>query len=151
MSGRPAAVTRWRSWCGRSGRARAARAGGRQGSTQRAGGRPGGQARWSACRHSGGWRCGRSGEGVSGRGGRQEVGRVARGQGRLAGDIYLILPHHEPWCVRAAPRSVARQTLLHHRSAASVFATSPSCRVTMHDAAQTFRRAMTIGAAKSVS
>ena len=71
--------------------------------------------------------------------------------GQLAGDILPALPHHRPGRVTAAPRSVARQTLPRHRSAAPVFATSPFCRATIHDAAQTFRRAMTIGAAKNVS
>ena len=50
--------------------------------------------------------------------------------------------------VCAAPCMVARQTLPRNRSAASFFAMSPSGRATMHDAAQAFRRAMTIGAAK---
>jgi len=63
----------------------------------------------------------------------------------------VILPRHAPWRVRATPRSVARQTLPCHRSAAPIFATSLSCRATMHGAAQAFRRAMTIGTAKSIS
>jgi len=71
--------------------------------------------------------------------------------GGLARDIYLVLPRHAPWRVSAAPRSVARQTLPRHRSAAPVVAMSSSCRVTMHGAAQAFHRAMAIGAAKSVS
>ena len=54
-------------------------------------------------------------------------------------DIYLVLPHNAPWRVTAAPRSVARQTLPRHRSAAPVVATSSSCR------------AMAIGLAKSIS
>ena len=51
----------------------------------------------------------------------------------------------------AAPRSVARQALPRYRSAAPVVATSSSCRATMHGVAQAFRRAMAIGAAKSIS
>jgi len=86
-----------------------------------------------------------------GQGRQAEAGWAARRQGRLAGNIYPILPRHAPWRVSAAPRSVARQTLPRHRSAAPVFATSPSCRATMHGTAQTFLRAMTIGATKSVS
>jgi len=46
---------------------------------------------------------------------------------------------------------MARQTLPRHRSAAPVVATSSFYRVTMHGAAQAFRRAMAIDEAKSVS
>jgi len=62
-----------------------------------------------------------------------------------------VLPRHAPWRVSAAPRSVTRQTLPRHRSAASVVATSSSYRATMYGAAQAFRRTMAIGTAKSVS
>jgi len=46
---------------------------------------------------------------------------------------------------------VARQALPRHRSAFPVVATSSTSRATMHGAAQAFRRAMALGAAKSVS
>jgi len=46
---------------------------------------------------------------------------------------------------------VARQALPRHRLAALVVATSSTSRATMYGAAQTFRRAMAIGAVKSVS
>jgi len=59
------------------------------------------------------------------------------------------LPRRDGW--RATPRSVTRQTLLRHRSASLVVATSSSRRATMHGAAQTFRRAMVICAVKNVS
>jgi len=45
---------------------------------------------------------------------------------------------------------MARQTLPRHRSAARLSPRHPSCRVIMHGAAQTFRRARKIGVAKSV-
>ena len=72
-------------------------------------------------------------------------GRAARGQagGRAARGRYLSGP--------AAPRSVARQTLPRHRSAPRSSPRHPSRRATMHGAAQAFRHAMQIGAAKSVS
>jgi len=92
------------------------------------------------------WAGGRRGGGAL-RGG----GRASRGERQLAGDIYLGLPRRGLWRVTATPRSVVRQTLPRHLSAASVVATSSSCRATMHSAAQVFRRAMAIGAAKSVS
>ena len=53
----------------------------------------------------------------------------------------------------ALPRAcmVTRQALPRHRSAFSVIATSSTYRATMHAAAQAFRHAMALGAAKSVS
>ena len=80
-------------------------------------------------------------------------GRALRGvrAGGLARDIYLVLSCRAPWHVSAAPRSVARQTLPRHRSAARSSPRHPSHRATMHGAAQAFRRVMAIGAAKSVS
>ena len=69
----------------------------------------------------------------------------------LAGDIYLGLPRRGLWRVSAAPRSVVRQTLPRHRSAPRSTPRHPSSRATMHGATQAFRRAMAIGAAKSVS
>ena len=66
--------------------------------------------------------------------------------------VYVqVLPRHAPWRVTAAPRSVARQTLPRHRSAFSVVTMLSTCHATMHGAAQAFRRALAIGAAKSVS
>jgi len=46
---------------------------------------------------------------------------------------------------------VARQALPRHRSAFPVVATSSNRRATMHGVAQAFRRAMALGAAKSIS
>ena len=135
MSRRPTAVTRrrsWRSWSGRAagGALRSVRAG-------RRGGRRAGTAAVGA-----------AGAAVAVLRARA-TGR--RQGGRLTGDIYLILPRHEPWRVRATSRSVARQTLPRHRSTLRSSPRHPSRCATMHGAAQAFRRAREIGIGKSVS
>ena len=72
------------------------------------------------------------------RAGRREDRRLAgrREGGWLASVIYLVLPRRGLWRVTVS---------------APVVATSSSHRATMHGATQAFRRAMAIGAAKSVS
>ena len=72
------------------------------------------------------------------------------GQAGLAAGFYSALPRHGSGRGTAVPRSVVRQALPRHRSAFPVVATSATRRATMHGAAQAFRRAMAIGAAKSV-
>jgi len=110
--------------------------------------------------------------GVGGRvrGGRRPQRRASAGEGGRGGTallrfsrnadcsgkrprwwLYPALPHHGSGRGTAALRSVARQALPRHRSAFAVVATSATCRATMHGAAQDFRRAMAIGAAKSIS
>jgi len=73
---------------------------------------------------------------------RRASGWVGRGAAALG---------HGPLAGSAAPRSVARQTLPHHRSAPRSSPRHPSCCATMHDVAQAFRRAREIGVGKSVS
>ena len=74
------------------------------------------------------------------------LGNAGRGGGytRLchATDQGAALPRQDRWRGRALPRQ---------RSALLVTAMSAPCRAAMHDATQTFGRARTIGAAKSVS
>ena len=59
-------------------------------------------------------------------------------------------PRHSLWRVTVTPRSMARQTLPRHRSAPRSSPRQHSHCATMHGVAQVFRRAMAIGAAKSV-
>ena len=78
------------------------------------------------------------------RAGRREGGRLAgRREGRrLADDIYLVLPRQDRWRGRPCHVTGQRPGRRH---------VTPSRRVTMHGAAQAFRRVMAIGTAKKVS
>ena len=61
------------------------------------------------------------------------------------------LPRHAPWCVTATPRSTVRQLRPRQRSAPWSLPHHRSYRAPIHGAGTWFRRAMRIGAAKSVS
>ena len=121
--------------CGLGGRA--VLGGGRAGAGRRGGGRRFGAG-------------GRNGQAAllrcSGNGGCSATSGRGRG-----GRFYSALSRHGLGRDSAAPRSVARQALPRQRSATPVPTMSVLCRGTMHDAAQAFGRARTIGAAKSVS
>jgi len=90
------------------------------------------------------------------RGGRRcrQGGRAARGQagGRAARGRYLFGPAAS-WAMARHCRAKIGGAVDPATSLVSalVVATSASRRATMHDATRAFRRAMTIGAAKSVS
>ena len=90
---------------------------------------------------------------AGGAAGRREgaAGKRPGAEAGRRGGIYLALSRHRSGRGKAAPRSVARQTLPRHRSTPRSSPRHPSRRATIHGAAQAFRRAREIDAAKSIS